>query len=467
MFEAMDEGTVKGLIVLGENPALGPNGGARRKAMSKLDWLVVHDVFESETASFWKSAEGKGSGTEVFLFPAPTVAAIDGTVTNVSRWVQWQQHAISLTGEDAARKQAILLAHGLATRLKQAYQSDGEFPEPIKALSWWDRKRLDPVIIMFEIGGNKYDPADEQAAGKTLKNVGELMTDGSTRCGCWLYLGASEKGIKRRHTYSSSDRSKIGLYPGFAWSWPNNIKIMYNRAGAGKDGKAYNSAQVLAEYAMGSWGGSDILDGPRDAPQKIRAFTATRIGVARLFTENMVDGPFPEFYEPVESKIKNVLEPTRQNSPLLQVRKLDKIAAYGSDASKKYPILGLTYSLAEHHSYGQVTRYSKGARETVPAFYIEVGADLAKEKGIANGDKVTVTSARSPKGITGFAIVTGRLNAIRIVTENLFMIAVPENFGFVEEGPPGAPAHDLTVMSGDPNTGTAACRMFLCDIAKA
>jgi formate dehydrogenase major subunit len=465
MFDAMEAGDLKGLLVLGENPAVGPNGASRRKAMGKLDWLVVYDMFESETAKFWDSPQGKGSNTEVFMFPAPTVAEITGTVTNMSRWVQWQERALSPSAEDANRKEAIFLADELARGLKRAYSSGGKFPAPITSLSWWAEKQLEkPTIVMFEISGNRYRAGDEMAASETLRKTSELMIDGSTRCGCWLYLGASQKKLNNRQEYHTSDLTGIGLYPGFAWSWPNNIRIMYNRAGTGKDGKPYNSGQVLVAYGLDAWSCNDILDGPEDGPKKIRAFTATSIGVAKLFAEGMMDGPLPEFYEPIESGSSNSLEHAFQTSPLARMRKIDKIAQYGTDTAKKYGVIGLTYSLAEHHGTGQVTRYSRAIGEVVPAFFIEVGADLAKEKGIANGDKVKVSSARLAGGITGLAIVTPRLNAVQ---KGQYMVAVPENFGFLGEEPHGMPAHDLTLMSGDPNTGTAACRTFLCSIAKA
>jgi formate dehydrogenase major subunit len=467
MFEAMDAGTLKGLIVLGENPAVGPNGSARRKAMSKLDWLVVHEIFESDTAAFWKSAEGKGSGTEVFLFPAPTVAEITGSVTNMSRWVQWQKAALTATVEDSNRE-AIYLADGLIDGLKQAYQSGGEFPDPITSLAWKNlrmdpKAQLDPEVIMFEIAGRETGDLENVV---TLKDSQALAADGSTCCGCWLYAGATQKYLSDRSAHNSLDSANLGLYRDFAWSWPNNVRIMYNRASMGKEGKPFDDARQLVSYFKGKWKLNDGVDGPDTDPEKLRAFTATPVGVGKLFAEGMVDGPFPEFYEPLESGIKNWIEPAHQTSPVLKIKTLDKLAAFGTPEVKQYPVIGLTYSLAGHHGYGQVTRYSKGAKEIIPAFFIEVGADLAQKKGIANGDKVRVKSIRFPEGIVGHAVVTGRLKAVRILKEDLYMVAVPENFGFVEE-PLGAPAHDLTLLSGDPNTSSAACRMFLCDIAKA
>ena len=79
----MLDGKVKGFFAVGENPAVGSaHGKLQRLAMAKLDWLVVRDLYETETASFWKdSPEVAGDPvktreikTEVFFLPAAAVA---------------------------------------------------------------------------------------------------------------------------------------------------------------------------------------------------------------------------------------------------------------------------------------------------------------------------------------------------------------------------------------------------------
>src|SRR5207245_5400481 len=50
----MMNGKVEGMFIMGENPAVGsPNSRVQRKALSKLKWLVVRDLVEVESASFW------------------------------------------------------------------------------------------------------------------------------------------------------------------------------------------------------------------------------------------------------------------------------------------------------------------------------------------------------------------------------------------------------------------------------
>src|SRR5262249_42354974 len=94
MFVAMAEGKIKGVMAMGQNPAVGgQNAGYQRRALAKLDWLVVRDLYETETATFWRDSPEVRSGalvpeqipTEVFLLPAAATAETDGTYTNTHR----------------------------------------------------------------------------------------------------------------------------------------------------------------------------------------------------------------------------------------------------------------------------------------------------------------------------------------------------------------------------------------------
>ena len=80
MMIAMNEGRVRGMFAMGQNPAVGgQNARYQRIALGKLDWLVVKDNFETETAAFWYKAPEVMDGsirtediqTEVFFFPPP------------------------------------------------------------------------------------------------------------------------------------------------------------------------------------------------------------------------------------------------------------------------------------------------------------------------------------------------------------------------------------------------------------
>jgi formate dehydrogenase major subunit len=97
LFEAMDDEIIKGLMVWGQNPAVGgPNANLERRAMEKLDWLLVADIWQTETANFWKrpGADSSTINTEVFLLPAVGSFEKEGSITNSGRWSQWRYKAV-------------------------------------------------------------------------------------------------------------------------------------------------------------------------------------------------------------------------------------------------------------------------------------------------------------------------------------------------------------------------------------
>ena len=98
---------------MGQNPAVGgQNASFQRQALAKLDWLVVRDLYETETASFWKDSPGgartascrpQDIETEVFFLPAAAVPEMDGSFTNTQRLVQWHDKAVDPPGRRPLR----------------------------------------------------------------------------------------------------------------------------------------------------------------------------------------------------------------------------------------------------------------------------------------------------------------------------------------------------------------------------
>ncbi len=210
LFHAMNEGTVKGLWAMGQNPAVDmPNLGGVQGALAKLDWLVVADLFETETAAFWKAPElGEGETsaiqTEVFLLPAAASLEKEGSVTNSGRWSQWRYKALDPPGE--ARSDLWIMTE-LVRRLKTRYAgSAGPLAEAIAALTWNYGAEPDAHAVAKEING--YD----LTTGELSPSFGKLRDDGTTTSGNWLYCGSyTEKGnmAARRN---GDDASGVGLY---------------------------------------------------------------------------------------------------------------------------------------------------------------------------------------------------------------------------------------------------------------
>jgi formate dehydrogenase alpha subunit len=89
ILQAAEEGKIKGLYIVGENPAVTyPDAGRTKKALAALDFLVVQDCFLTETASL----------AHVVL-PTVTFAEKEGTFTNVERRVQRVRPALQPVGE--------------------------------------------------------------------------------------------------------------------------------------------------------------------------------------------------------------------------------------------------------------------------------------------------------------------------------------------------------------------------------
>src|SRR4051812_5129297 len=120
----MNDGKMEGLFVFGQNPAVGgPNARLERRALAQLDWLVVNDLVETETASFWYDSPEVERGelrprdvkTEVFLMPAAGHAEKKGCFTNTQRLIQFREKAVDPPGD--ARSELWFIYH-LGRRLK-------------------------------------------------------------------------------------------------------------------------------------------------------------------------------------------------------------------------------------------------------------------------------------------------------------------------------------------------------------
>ena len=104
IMDAACEGTIKGMYVMGENPAMSdPNAGHAREGLAALDCLVVQDIFLTETAYL----------ADVIL-PASAFPEKTGTFTNTDRSVQLGRQALAPPGE-ARQDLAIIVA--MAKRL--------------------------------------------------------------------------------------------------------------------------------------------------------------------------------------------------------------------------------------------------------------------------------------------------------------------------------------------------------------
>lgn len=493
MFDDMMKGKVNGLFCWGQNPAVGgPSSRMEREALAKLDWLVVVDLWETETAGFWQKVAGVDPAsikTEVFLLPAASSVEKEGSISNSGRWAQWRYKAVDPPGK---AKVDLEIMTELVYRIKDLYKEQGgAFPDPIAQLTWeYATKGMDgrlhhpsPREVAKEING--YFLKDTMVKGKLFKagslvpSFAYLQADGSTCSGNWLYCNSvsdKENKLMRRGT---SDPTGLGFYHNWSWCWPVNRRIVYNRASVDEKGRPFaEDKPVIWWDPLGEKWLGDVPDGGW-APGTKYAFIMLPHGHGRLFASGLADGPFPEHYEPLESPAKNLMS-TCQVSPVIV--RWDKIthkeakrypmlaegcaaSLYGTEAAKRFPVICTTYRITEHWQTGQMTRWLPWLCELVPNLFMEMSEEFAKEKGIKLGDKVKITSVRNSEGITAYALITERFKPFKVGGEVHHEVGLLWCFGY-KGRVTGGIANDLSPFIGDANTMIPEYKAFLVDVNK-
>ena len=485
LFEDMYAGKIQGLWILGQNPAVsGPNARLEREGLKKLKWMVIQELFDTETCSFWR-APGENPAeikTEVFILPAADAMEKEGSIVTSGRLIQWRPKVAEAPGEALPDHQVFNL---VALKLKELYSAEpGPFAEPVIHLAWDYGKDLDIEKVAKEINGSALaeikDPEGKVLAKKDelLKTFGVLQADGTTACGTWIfggYYGLADDGTgrmmpacKRR---GQKDPGGLGMYPFWAFSWPVNRRIIYNRCSADPSGKPWSEDKKLIwwDETQKKWTGYDVPDflptkAPTD-PGGTDPFIMRVDGKGGLFAP-LNEGPLPEHYEPVETPVDKNPFSSRLHNPVIKIWKTDKGKNVGDNwgTPDKFPIVATTYRVCEHWQAGGMSRWLGWLAECQPEMFIEMSKELAAEKGVNNGDKVKVSSARGT--IEAVAIVTARFKPFSINGKIIHQIGMPWHYGWGGLAT-GGTANDLTPHVGDGNTTIPEYKAFLVDIQRA
>ena len=473
-FELMNQGKVNGYFCQGFNPLMSfPNKAKLTQALSKLKFLVVMDPLETETARFWedhgefnpvKSADIK---TEVFELPTTCFAEDEGSLVNSGRWLQWHWPGATPPGQT---KTDVWIMSQLHLRLKEMYRKDGgAFPDPIVNLHWPYKDQNDPhpAEIAKELNGyvvsDVADPADPTKLvlqkGKQVAGFGVLRDDGSTACGCWIYSGCFTEAGNNMARRDNNDPGGSGAYANWAFSWPANRRILYNRASADLQGKAWDPSRKLIEWNGERWAGFDVPDiAPTAKPGDVQPFIMNPEGTARLWVRRMMkDGPFPVHYEPFESPIQNPIAANIRGNPAARVFKGD-MEDFGT--SKEFPYAAVTYRLTEHFHFW--TKHVWVNAVLQPQQFVEISEELAKEKGIEKGGWVRVWSKRG--SIKAKAVVTKRIKPMVCDGKTVHIVGVPLHWGFTGVTRKGFATNSLTPYVGDANIETPEYKAFLVNI---
>jgi len=480
--ELMNQGKMNGNICQGFNVlASAPNKAKVQAGLSKLKFLVVMDPLETETAEFWKShgefhdVDPTQIQTEVFRLPTTCFAEERGSLVSSSRVLQWHWQGAEPPGK--ARSDIEIMSE-LFLRMKGAYQKDGgKFPDPILNLTWNYARPHSPTPeeLAMEFNGKAladvFDPKDPTKVlakkGEQLAGFAQLRDDGSTASGCWIFAGSWTQAGNQMGRRDNSDPTGIGNTLNWAWAWPANRRVLYNRASCDTQGKPFDPTRKLIGWNGAAWTGADVPDFKVDENPVggMNPFIMNAEGVARFFARGMMnEGPFPEHYEPFENPVgKNLMHPNNAratSNPGARVFPEDR-KQMGTAA--EFPIVATTYRLTEHfHTW---TKHARLNAIIQPEQFVEIGEAHAKTIGVVAGDHVKVTSKRG--SIIAKCIVTKRIKALKIDGKETFTIGIPIHFGFKGLTKPGYLTNTLTPVVGDGNSQTPEFKSFLVKVEKA
>ncbi len=485
-FSKMEEGQFKLLLNWGSNSTVSiPDRKLVARGLSKLEMLVVADIFNTETAQFW-SEEGLDPAkipTEVVFLPAAFVYEKAGSMTNSSRLIQWKEVALKPLND--VHPDLDMLDH-IFKKVRALYAgSTDPKDEPILKANWdYGPHEAEPLKVLQELGGYN------DTTGKPIASIGEYLAApvGAVSTGCWIYTGVTPEGQNLADRRGNDDPTGLGLNKDYAFAWPGNIRVLYNRASCDAYGQPVDSRRKLIWWdpVQNLWVGNDGPDvadktkGP-DTPEGKMAFRMNPEGVGRLFTATYksgavstppegigavpvrgagmtVDGPMPEFYEPIESPTANLLHPEVQNNPCA------KIVSKEFGKPDAYPYVLTTYGVVEHFCAGAITRNIPWLNEIAPEPYAEISKNLARTIGVEEGDKVEVSSARGKLVVR--ALVTDRIQTLKINGKDQETIGMPWSWGFASLNP-GPSTNNVTMNACDPGAGTPEYKCCLVNIRRA
>jgi len=504
LFVKMYQGAFEGFFAWGMNPACSSTGAGKvREGLGKLKWMVNVNLYDNETASFWRGPgmKPKEIQTEVFLLPCSSSVEKEGSISNSSRLAQWRYKAIEPLGHCMPDAE---IMNELYFRVKTLYQKEkGAFADPILNLTWdygekdekGKVKHLDIHKIAMEINGYYFEDLYDKKAdppkligrkGDLVTNFVSLQDDGSTSSGNWLYCGSytqkEGKAVNMMARRGKEDPTGLGLYPNWAWTWPVNRRIIYNRASVDPNGNPWDPKRPLIKWNQANpetgqpagWTG-DVPDGPApplaNEKEGKLPFIMKPLGVGTFFGSGLGDGPFPEHYEPMESPLpENPMSKKHRVNPAIPVAKLQAVAKdpsflFSADF-KRFPYVATTYRVSEHWQTGVMTRHLPWLLEMQPQMFVEMDRDLAAKKGITNGEKVVVTSARGRLDCA--AIVTDRFRPFTVMGTTVHLVGMPWCFGwqYPADGSGGDSVNLLIPFMADPNTLIPESKAFLVNVGK-
>ncbi len=408
---------IKGLLLPGSDLInIGVHKEKLKQTLSQLDWVMVTDIWENETAAFWQANKLTAARikTEVFLLPALSPLEKRGSFTSADRNVQFNNGIKSRYSE--ARSE-LRVFNDLFKKIRSSYTKGSGIAAGILHQANWQYSEENICNeINKEISGINADK-------KQVVSSDKLKSDGSTLCGNWLYCGmvAEEENLALRRNGSYS-RSGASLFSKWGWNWPENVKILYNRASINRKGEVRNIDKWVIKQKDNIFIGDQVHG--KDKSLNIHPFLFKYDGIASIFCNESDLGPLPVWDQKGVSSGLN-----RKINILMKVFNRYKII---------YPYLAIISDLKESRLRNNI----KWLGELNHVNYCEISSLLAREKNIKSGAVIIVKSIfgkiKLPvfinEGIGSYSIENNNHEYIYIYGEEALKI-VPGNLIFLNQIP--------------------------------
>ena len=407
----MDQGKVNGYICQGFNPlaALPEQEPTSRAALAKLKFLVIMDPLATETSEFWQNygeyndVDPAKIQTEVFRLPTTCFAEEDGSLVNSAPLA-----AMALEGRPSRRARrgptssimsSLHHAHCASCTQRRAARS------PTRS-STCDVALHDPRRA--RTGGNgegvqrpragRPDRPDGPDQGRCARPANswpasaQLRDDGTTASGCWIFSGSWTEAGNQMARRDNTDPTGIGntleLGLGLAGQPAHPLQPRLVRSG-GQAVEPEAPARHVERQGLGrrrrARHRADAGARDRRRPVHHEPPKAWR-GCSRA--SGMNEGPFPEHYEPFETPLgNNPLHPNNPKATTTRPRACSRTIWDTFGKRERVPATSATtYRLTEHFHYW--TKHSQLNAIIQPEQFVEIGEELAQDKGIAHGDRV-------------------------------------------------------------------------------
>jgi len=444
------DSNLRGLIFWGHAPNSQSRGFEMKKAMDKLDLLVVIDPYPSATAAMAAmpgKPEDLNANRAVYLLPAATQLETSGSVTASNRSLQWREKVIEPLFESRTDQ---MIAYQLAEKLgfgKELVKSNklvagkGGMMEPepeallreINRSNWTigytgqSPERLKAHMRNMHV----FDVKTLRAKGGVDKETGYKL-DGDYFGLPWPCYGTAE--IKHPGSPNLYDTSKTMMDGG------GNFRANFGveRDGVNllaEDGSYVKGSPITTGYPefdhvfmkkLGWW--NDLTDAEKAAAEGKNWKTDLSGGIqrvvmargchpwgnakARAVVWNFPDG-VPQHREPLYSTRPDLIDkyPTHDDKKTFwRLPTLFKsVQQKNHDIVKSFPLIMSSGRLTEYEGGGEETRSNPWLAELQQEMFVEINPAAANDRGIRNGEWVWV---RTPEGaqLKVHALVTERVD---------------------------------------------------------